>query len=226
MEQYVALDVSLREISVCVIDANGSIAFEGKVAAEPLTLIKLIQARAPRAVRVGLETGAPSPWLFHEMKAAGLPVVMMDARHAHAALSMRAAKSDRSDARGLAEMLRMGWFRQVSARSLGSLERRTMLGAPPARDDARRARRPDPLRRGSGRSTSWRPARSCRCSRPSASGSACSGMVASRSTRRWTSCSTSHVRRRSTVLLVTSCRGWAVRRHHSDLRRRAPPIPS
>lgn len=129
MEQYVALDVSLREISVCVIDAKGGVTFEGKVMAEPAALVGLIRAKAPQAVRVGLKTGATSPWLFHEMKAAGLPVVMMDARHAHAALSMRPAKSDRSDARGLAEMLRMGWFREVAARSLSSLERRTILGA-------------------------------------------------------------------------------------------------
>src|SRR5690242_8635934 len=129
MEQYVALDVSLRDVSVCVIDGKGAVVFEGKVAAEPAALVGLIRAKAKHAARVGLETGATSPWLYHALKAAGLPVVLMDARHAHAALSMRPTKSDRSDARGLADMLRMGWFREVSARSLASLERRTMLGA-------------------------------------------------------------------------------------------------
>ena len=63
MEQYVALDVSLKEISVCVIDGKGAVTFEGKVAAEPAALISLIRGKAPQLARVGLETGATSPWL-------------------------------------------------------------------------------------------------------------------------------------------------------------------
>ena len=128
MEHYVALDVSLREISVCVIDGKGVVMFEGKTAAEPVSLAQLIRAKAPQVVRIGMETGATSPWLFHALTAAGLPVVCMDARQAHAALSLRPKKSDRSDARGLAEMLRMGWYRAVHTKSVTSHERRTMLG--------------------------------------------------------------------------------------------------
>ena len=129
MEHYVALDVSLREITVCVMDGKGAVLFEGKTAAEPASLGDLIRAKAPQVVGVGLETGATSPWLFHALTAAGLPVVCMDARQAHAALSMRPTKSDRSDARGLADMLRVGWFREVHAKSVTSHERRTLLGA-------------------------------------------------------------------------------------------------
>lgn len=129
MEQYVALDVSLKEVSVCVIDGRGAVTFEGKVAAEPTPLIALIRREAPQLVRVGLETGATSPWLYHVLKEAELPVVLMDARHAHAALSMRPTKSDRSDARGLAEMLRMGWYRTVTAKSFTAHERLALLAA-------------------------------------------------------------------------------------------------
>ena len=128
MEQYVALDVSLKEITVCIIDSEGAVVFEGKTAAEPATLVKLIRGKAPQVARVGLETGSTSTWLFHALTSAGLPVVCMDARHAHAVLSMRPTKSDRSDARGLADMLRMGWYRQVHAKSVTSHEHRTMLG--------------------------------------------------------------------------------------------------
>ena len=127
MEQYVALDVSLKEISMCVMDGKGAVVFEGKAPAEPTSLAALIRAKAPQVVRVGLETGATTPWLFHALTAAGLPVVCMDARHAHAALSMRPTKSDRNDARGLADMLRMGWFRQVHAKRFNSHERRMVL---------------------------------------------------------------------------------------------------
>lgn len=129
MEHYVALDVSLREISVCVMDDKGTVLFEGKTAANPATLTALIRTKAPQVVRIGLETGATSPWLFHALTAAGLPAVCMDARHVHAALSMRPSKSDRSDARGLADMLRMGWLGEVHAKSIISHERRTLLGA-------------------------------------------------------------------------------------------------
>jgi len=129
MEQYVALDVSLKEISVCIVDSNGDVVFEGKTAAEPAILVELIRSKAPQVKRVGLETGATSPWLFHALASAGLPIVCMDARHAHAALSIRPTKSDRSDARGLADMLRMGWYREVHAKSVTSHERRTILGA-------------------------------------------------------------------------------------------------
>ena len=127
MEQYVGLDVSLKEISVCLISATGGVVFEAKVAAEPDALVGLLRRRAPDAVRIGLETGATSPWLYHALKAAGLPVICMDARHAHAALSMRPAKSDRSDARGLADIVRMGWYREVAVKSFAAHERRAML---------------------------------------------------------------------------------------------------
>ena len=82
MEQYVVLDVSLNEISICVIDGKGAVPFEGKVAAEPAALINLICGKAPQAVRVGLETGATSPWQYNTLKKADLPAVLMDARHA------------------------------------------------------------------------------------------------------------------------------------------------
>ena len=108
MDQYVALDVSLKEVSVCVLDAKGIVVFEGRSPSDPGSIATLIRSKAPRAVKVGLETGSTSTWLAHGLIAEGLPVVCMDARHAHAALSIRPTKTDRSDARGLAEMVRMG----------------------------------------------------------------------------------------------------------------------
>jgi transposase len=127
MEHYVALDVSLKEISICVLDEKGGVVFEGRTRADPSVLVDLIRKKAPGVVRVGLETGATTPWLFHALTAAGLPVICMDARHANAALSMRPRKSDRNDARGLADILRMGWYREVKAKSLAAHERRALL---------------------------------------------------------------------------------------------------
>ena len=128
MEQYVALDVSLQKIAVCVLNASGRVVIEAEVASEPGVLISFIRTKAPHAVRIGLESGPTSPWLWHSLKSAGLPVVCMDARHAHAALSVRPTKSDRNDARGLAEMVRMGWYKEVQVKSLAAHERMALLG--------------------------------------------------------------------------------------------------
>lgn len=103
--------------------------FEGKARSEPGALAKVIAKRAPHAVRVGFETGAMSSWLWHELKRIGLPVVCIDARHAHAALSVRINKSDPNDARGIAELMRMGWYREVKVKSEESALIRSLLVA-------------------------------------------------------------------------------------------------
>ena len=117
MTQYVGLDVSQKETSVCIVDEQGRIIFEGKVLSDPGALAKVIRKRAPSAERIGFETGAMASWLWHELTRIGLPVVCIDARHAHAALSMRMNKSDQNDARGLAELIRIGWYREVRVRA-------------------------------------------------------------------------------------------------------------
>jgi transposase len=77
----------------------------------------VIRKRAPAAERIGFETGAMASWLWHELKRVGLPVVCIDARPAHAALSARMNKSDPNDARGLAELIRVGWYRELKVKS-------------------------------------------------------------------------------------------------------------
>ena len=100
MEQYVGLDVSLTETSICVLEQSGAVVFEGNVATNPQAIAKLLRRRAPKARRIAFETGSLSNWLWHELKALDFPVLCLDARHAKAALSMRMNKSDRNDARG------------------------------------------------------------------------------------------------------------------------------
>ena len=129
MKQYVGLDVSQKETAICVIDQDGKVLFEGKVASDPGALAKVIGKRAPAAERIGFETGAMASWLWHELKRVDLPVVCIDARHAHAALSVRMNKSDPNDARGLAELIRMGWYREVRVKSGDSQAIRALLVA-------------------------------------------------------------------------------------------------
>jgi transposase len=129
MTQYVGLDVSQKETAVCVVDQNGKVLFEGKVPSDPGALARIIHKRAPDAERIGFETGAMASWLWHELKRIGLPVVCVDARHAHAALSVRMNKSDPNDARGLAELIRVGWYREVRVKSDDSQASRSLLVA-------------------------------------------------------------------------------------------------
>jgi transposase len=129
MKQYVGLDVSQKETSVCVVSETGQVIFEGKAKSDPGALTGLLHKHAPRAERIGFETGAMASWLWHELRRVDLPVVCIDARHAHAALSVRMNKSDQNDARGLAELVRVGWYREVKVKSEESQRIRSMLVA-------------------------------------------------------------------------------------------------
>lgn len=129
MKQYVGLDVSQKETAVCVVDQDGKVLFEGKVPSDPGALARVIAKRAPVAELIGFETGAMASWLWHELKRVGLPVVCVDARHAHAVRSVRMNKSDPNDARGLAELIRVGWYRAVRVKSDESQAVRSLLVA-------------------------------------------------------------------------------------------------
>ena len=118
MEQYVGLDVSLEQTSVRVVDGDGKTLWQGKCASTPEALAATIRAKAPAVVRIGLESGPLSSWHWHELRKAGLPVVCLDARHAKAALALQLNKSDRNDARGLAQIVRTGWYREVAVKSV------------------------------------------------------------------------------------------------------------
>jgi transposase len=130
-KQYVGLDISQRETSLCVVNEQGRILFEGKAKSTPGALAELIRKRAPYAERIGFETGAMASWLWHELRRIDLPVpvVCIDARHAPATLSVRMNKSDKTDAVGLAELVRIGWFREVKVKSAESQKIRSILVA-------------------------------------------------------------------------------------------------
>ena len=127
MEQYVGLDVSLEQTSVCVVDGDGKTLWQGKCASTPEAIAATIRAKAPAVVRIGLESGPLSSWHWHELRKAGLPVVCLDARHAKAALALQLNKSDRNDARGLARIVRTGWYREVAVKSVDSQLVRSLL---------------------------------------------------------------------------------------------------
>jgi transposase len=129
MNHYAGIDVSLECSSVCVVDASGKIVREGKVASEPAALIGWFGSQGLGMTRVGLEAGPLSQWLFAAMREAGLAVELLETRHVRNAFKTMPVKTDRKDARGIAELMRMGWFRPVHCKSMGAQETRVMLTA-------------------------------------------------------------------------------------------------
>ena len=128
MEHYAGLDVSLELTSVCIVDAQGGIVCETKVASNPEDLVDYLRSDG-RIARIGLEAGPLSQWLHAGLTAAGFDAVLLETRHVKAALSAMTVKTDRRDARGIAQLLRLGWYRPVHAKSANAQEVRALLTA-------------------------------------------------------------------------------------------------
>src|SRR6516164_7484698 len=129
MKSYVGLDVSLKQTSICVVDESGSVVREGVVISDPEAIAAFVRLNAPGAVRIGLETGPTTTWLWTELKRLDLPVICIDARHAKAVLKMQINKSDRNDAAGIARIMQTGWFKEVRVKNLDSHAVKALLAS-------------------------------------------------------------------------------------------------
>jgi transposase len=129
MQHFAGLDVSVKETSICIVDATGTVGREVKVASEPEALLRVLKDPAYRFERIGLEAGPLSQWLWSALAEAELPVVCIETRHAKAFLKAQVNKTDRNDARGIAQMMRVGLFRPVHVKTLRSQKRRALLTA-------------------------------------------------------------------------------------------------
>lgn len=129
MDHYAGIDVSLECSSVCVVNASGKIVREAKVVSEPEALIGWFASLGLELARIGLEAGPLSQWLYAAMKQAGLAVELLETRHVSDAFKAMPVKSDRNDARKIAQLMRLGWFRPVHCKSIAAQEIRAMLTA-------------------------------------------------------------------------------------------------
>jgi transposase len=127
MDHYAGIDVSLEYSSVCVVNASGKIVREGKVLSEPDALISWFGSLGLELGRIGLEAGPLSQWLYAAMTQAGLVVELLETRHVRDAFKAMPVKSDRNDARGIAQLMRLGWFRPVHCKSMSAQETRAVL---------------------------------------------------------------------------------------------------
>jgi len=129
MKYYAGLDVSVKETSVCVLDQTGQVWREVKVPSHPEDLARALADPDRPLERVGLEAGPLSQWLFSGLAERGVPVVCIETRHTKAFLKAQINKSDRNDARGIAQMMRVNLFRPVHVKTQRSQHRRALLTA-------------------------------------------------------------------------------------------------
>lgn len=127
MQFFVGIDVSLDSSSICVIDERGVIIKEGKCDSEPKAIARLVRHQGRRIEHVGLETGGLSQWLHGGLTREGFRVTVMEARHVRAAFAAMRVKTDRNDARGIAQLVRLGWFKAVHVKGLSAQETRALL---------------------------------------------------------------------------------------------------
>ncbi len=127
MGHFAGLDVSVKDTSVCIVDDTGKIVREVKVASEPEALLAVLKNPAYHFERIGLEAGPLSQWLFSALAEAELPVVCVETWHMQAVLKVQINKTDRNDARGIAQMMRVGPYRPVHVKTLRSQKLRRLL---------------------------------------------------------------------------------------------------
>jgi transposase len=128
MMHFVGLDVSVKATAVCVVDEAGKVILEQKVPTEPADIIAVLTSLGVTLGRIGIEAGPLSQWLVNALTAAELPVICVETRHMKALLTaQQISKTDRNDARGIAQMMRVGLFKPVHVKTLVAQEQRMLL---------------------------------------------------------------------------------------------------
>ncbi len=129
MTYYAGLDVSLRSVNICVIDDNGEFVAEAKLASDVQEIVAYLDDLKLDVASVGLEAGTLAQYLTYGLQAAGFEVICLEARQAKAALSAMRNKTDKHDARGIAQLLRCGWYSRVHVKSMASHHTRMLLSS-------------------------------------------------------------------------------------------------
>ncbi|MGJ8531698.1 MAG: IS110 family transposase [Alphaproteobacteria bacterium] len=127
MEYYVGLDVSLRSCALCIIDSKGKVHLERELDCEVDAIALCLREFEHAIERIGFEAGALSQHLFFGLQAEGFEVVCMEARQVNAAISAMRNKTDKTDAKGIAQILRTGWFSPVHMKSRKAHGTRALL---------------------------------------------------------------------------------------------------
>jgi transposase len=129
IKHYIGLDVSMKETSICIVNEKGKVVYEGKDKSDPACLTQHIQKKGLMIEKVAMESGSLSHWLVAEIRKLDIPIICVDARQMSRVLSVNVNKTDRNDARGIANALRCGYYREVSLKSQKNVEINTLLSS-------------------------------------------------------------------------------------------------
>ena len=127
MTYCAGIDVSLCSVSICVVDDDGELVAETKLSSDVQEIIAYLDELEQDIDVVGLEAGTLAQYLTYGLQSAGFDVVCMEARQVQAALAAMRNKTDKHDARGIAQLLRSGWYSQVHVKSMESHHIRMLL---------------------------------------------------------------------------------------------------
>ena len=126
---FIGLDISLRATAICVLTQAGEIVWQGKALSDPEDIVKTLDRWKGEIGLAGLEACPLSEWIFSGLVAGGIEARCIETRHAQRFLSTRPVKTDKNDARGIADMMRLGHFRPVHVKSRGAQQVRTLIVA-------------------------------------------------------------------------------------------------
>ncbi len=129
MTYYAGLDISLRSVNICVIDDQGEFVTETKLASDVQDIVAYLDELELDLASVGLEAGTLTQYLTYGLQAAGFEVICMESRQVKGALSAMRNKTDKHDARGIAQILRSGWYNPVHVKSIESHHIRMLLSS-------------------------------------------------------------------------------------------------
>lgn len=129
MSYYTGLDISMKETAICIVDDTGKIVKEGTVSTDPIAISEYLNRSGFVITKVALESGCLSHWLIEELRRLQVPAICVDARHIAAVLATTINKTDKNDARGIANAVRCNMYREVYAKSKNSIELNTLLAS-------------------------------------------------------------------------------------------------
>ena len=127
MLHYAGLDVSMKTTFVCIVDEKGKVIKEAEVASEGESIGRFLRTTGLKIEKVGLESGCLTHYLKKDLMTQGYSVAGMESHKMAAILATIINKTDKNDARGIAEALRVGHYRECVHRSDKAIETRTVL---------------------------------------------------------------------------------------------------